>query len=70
MLEDNISFEEALKEAKKKGYAEADPTLDINGMDSAHKISILASLAFGVFIHVSKVYIEGIEDIDLMDLKF
>ena len=70
MLEENMDFKEALEEAKEKGYAEADATLDINGMDSAHKISILASLAFGVFIPVSKVYVEGIENIDLMDLKF
>ncbi len=70
MLEEGMSFQEALKQAKEKGYAEADPTLDINGMDSAHKISILASLAFGVFIPASEVYVEGIEGIDLMDLRF
>ncbi|RKX61238.1 MAG: homoserine dehydrogenase [Thermodesulfobacteriota bacterium] len=70
MLENEMSFKEALKEAKKKGYAESDPTLDINGMDSAHKISILASLAFGFYIPISQVYVEGIENIDPMDLRF
>lgn len=70
MFENGLKFEDALKLAQNKGYAEADPSLDIKGIDSAHKISILASLAFGFFIPVSKVYTEGIEDIDLMDLKF
>ncbi|MGC9141320.1 MAG: homoserine dehydrogenase [Caldimicrobium sp.] len=70
MLEQNISFEKALDEAKAKGYAEADPSLDLKGLDSAHKISILGSLAFGIYIPFDKVYIEGIENIDLMDLKF
>ncbi|MCD6489881.1 MAG: homoserine dehydrogenase [Thermodesulfobacterium sp.] len=70
MLENNFQFKDALKMAQAKGYAEADPTLDIKGIDSAHKISILASLAFGFYIPASEVYTEGIEDIDLMDLKF
>ena len=70
MLDENLSFETALEEAKEKGYAEADPTLDINGMDSAHKIAILASLAFGFFIPVEKVYVEGIESVSVLDLMF
>ncbi len=70
MLEQNLSFERALEEAKAKGYAEADPSLDLKGYDSAHKLSILASLSFGSFIPFKKVYVEGIENIDLMDLKF
>lgn len=70
MLEQNLSFEKALEEAKAKGYAEADPSLDLKGFDSAHKLSILASLAYGTFIPFEKVYVEGIENIDLMDLKF
>lgn len=70
MLENNLNFKDALKAAQTKGYAEADPSLDIKGIDSAHKISILASLAFGFYIPVSEVYTEGIEEIDLMDLKF
>lgn len=70
MLEHNLSFEKALEEAKLKGYAEADPSLDLKGLDPAHKIAILASLAFGVYIPVKMVYVEGIDEIDLMDLKF
>ena len=70
MEEEGLSFEKALKEAQEKGYAEADPTLDINGMDSAHKISILASLAFGSYLPISKIKVEGIEKIELMDIKF
>lgn len=70
MLENQLSFKEALKEAQAKGYAEADPSLDIKGWDSAHKIAILGSLAFGIYIPFSKVYVEGIDDIDLLDLKF
>ncbi len=70
MLENNLNFKEALKEAQAKGYAEADPSLDIKGIDSAHKISILASLAFGIYIPASEVYTEGIEEIELMDLRF
>lgn len=70
MLEHNLSFEKALEEAKIKGYAEQDPSLDLKGIDSAHKITILASLAFGFFIPFHKVYVEGIEEISLMDLQF
>lgn len=70
MLEHNLSFEKALEEAKAKGYAEPDPSLDLKGIDSAHKIAILASLAFGFFIPFEKVYVEGIEEISLMDLQF
>jgi len=70
MLENNLNFKDALKAAQTKGYAEADPSLDIKGIDSAHKISILASLAFGFYIPASEVYTEGIDGIDLMDLKF
>ena len=47
MHQDNMDFTEALREAQAKGFAEADPTLDINGGDAAHKLAILASLAFG-----------------------
>ncbi|MEZ0324239.1 MAG: homoserine dehydrogenase [Hydrogenothermaceae bacterium] len=63
------SFKQALKEAQEKGYAEADPTLDINGTDAAHKISILASLSFGGFLNFSEVYVEGIENIDTLDIE-
>lgn len=69
MYRENKSFDEALEEAKKKGYAEADPTLDINGTDAAHKITILASLAYGGFVDFSSVYIEGIEGIERLDTE-
>ncbi len=69
MYNGDKSFEEALKEAQEKGYAEADPTLDINGTDTAHKISILASLSYGGFIDFSQIYIEGIQNIDLLDIE-
>jgi len=70
MLESNLSFERALEEAKERGYAEADPSLDLKGFDSAHKLAILASLAFGSYVSSEKIYVEGIDEIDLMDLKF
>jgi homoserine dehydrogenase len=63
-------FEAALKEAQQKGYAEADPTLDINGGDSAHKLAILASIAFGYEIKLEDVYVEGIDSIPADDLRF
>lgn len=69
MLNEGKEFEIALKEAQELGYAEADPTLDINGTDAAHKIAILASLAYGGFVDFSKVHIEGIENISLMDIE-
>lgn len=70
MLEQGLSFEKALEEAKIKGFAEPDPSLDLKGIDSAHKIALLGSLSFGVFIPFEKVYVEGIEEITLMDLQF
>ncbi len=69
MLEGGLSFEKALKEAKEKGYAEADPSLDIGGWDAAHKINILASLAFGKFFPFKEVYVEGIENINRLDVE-
>lgn len=69
MEKEGKSFRQALREAQEKGYAEADPTLDINGTDAAHKISILASLSFGGYLDFSQVYIEGIENIDTMDIQ-
>ncbi len=64
------SFTETLKEAQQKGYAEADPTLDINGTDSAHKLAILSSLALGCEISLDDVYIEGIEGISQEDIRY
>lgn len=63
-------FSEALAEAQKKGYAEADPTLDISGGDSAHKLAILASIAFGYEIKLDDIFVEGIEAISKDDIRY
>ncbi|WP_374546500.1 homoserine dehydrogenase [Rhodoblastus sp.] len=65
---EGLSFAECLAEAQKLGYAEADPTFDIGGFDTAHKLAILASLAFGVRLDAEAISIEGIQDISLADL--
>lgn len=62
-------FAEVLKEAQEKGFAEADPTLDINGTDTAHKLAILGGLAFDCKIKMDDIYIEGIENIDIADIR-
>ena len=66
---EGLSFAECLTDAQKLGYAEADPTFDIGGFDTAHKLAILASLAFGVKLDAEAISIEGIEDISLADLN-
>ncbi|MFH1371997.1 MAG: homoserine dehydrogenase [Planctomycetota bacterium] len=63
-------FAVALSQAQKKGYAEADPTLDISGGDSAHKLAILASIAFGCQISLDDIYVEGIDRISKDDVRF
>jgi homoserine dehydrogenase len=70
MSVNNIDFAEALKQAQEKGYAEADSTLDINGVDSAHKLAILASLAFGYDISLEDVFVQGIEGICKDDIHY
>ena len=70
MSDENAGFSEVLKEAQKLGYAEADPTYDIEGIDSAHKLSILASLAYGTQFSLKDVYREGISWISAMDIEF
>ncbi|MBG76717.1 MAG: Homoserine dehydrogenase [Alphaproteobacteria bacterium MarineAlpha5_Bin12] len=71
MTNNNISFSEALKDAKKKGYVESNPDLDLEGIDSAHKLSILTSLAFGLnLINFNEIYREGIANIELQDIEF
>ncbi len=64
------SYEEALAGAQKDGLAEADPTLDVSGMDSAHKITILASLAFGRHIELEDIPVSGINTLKSMDVAF
>ncbi len=70
MTKNNLSFSKALKLAQEKGFAESNPTLDINGMDSAHKLAILAYLAFGKFVKVSDIYTEGITQISHDDIAY
>jgi len=69
MQKEGRSFADCLKEAQKLGYAETDPTFDIGGFDTAHKIAILTSLAFGMEIDAEAIYIEGIQSITLADLE-
>jgi homoserine dehydrogenase len=68
MERESLAFEECLAEAQALGYAEADPTFDVEGYDTAHKLSILASLAFGTEIDADAIYVEGISSITLADI--
>jgi homoserine dehydrogenase len=68
MKEDKLDFEEALHLAAEMGYAEADPSYDVDGIDAGHKISILSSLAYGGYINFNEVYLQGIRDISLVDI--
>lgn len=70
MSGENLSFNQALTEAKKKGYAERNPALDIEGFDSAHKLAILTLLGFGKSVDLSDIYVEGIENISLSDIHY
>jgi len=70
MAREGLSFTQALLEAKKKGYAERNPALDIKGFDSAHKLAILALLGFGRSVNIGEIYIEGIENISLSDIAY
>ncbi|MFH0840179.1 MAG: homoserine dehydrogenase [Candidatus Omnitrophota bacterium] len=70
MEEEGKSFREALCDAQELGIAERNPTLDISGMDSAHKIAILSLLGFGRFIDVKDMFVEGIEDVELCDIQY
>ena len=70
MEQEKLSFADCLKEAQRLGYAEADPTFDIEGHDTAQKLAILASLAFGTKVDQSAVYVEGISSIAPEDLEW
>lgn len=70
MREKGRDFADVLKEAQELGYAEADPTFDVEGIDAAHKLVILASLAFGIPLQFEKVYTEGITKISRLDVEF
>src|SRR6202012_3642630 len=68
MEQDRLGFADCLRDAQALGYAEADPTFDVEGHDTAQKLAILASLAFGTKIDLGAVYVEGISSISLADL--
>lgn len=70
MTSENENFADALSDAQKLGYAEADPALDLNGGDSAHKLAILASIAFGYEITLDDIFVEGIEAISKDDIRY
>jgi homoserine dehydrogenase len=69
MSKEKKDFAESLKNAQELGFAEADPSSDIDGLDAAYKITILSSLAFERFVDVREVYVEGIRDIDIADIE-
>jgi len=70
ITDEGSTFADALAVAQRQGYAEADPTLDVEGFDTAHKIAILSALAYGMPINLKDVYIEGISHITPMDIEF
>lgn len=70
MSQAGLTYQEALGEAQAKGYAEADPTLDVNGWDAAHKAIILASLSYGFWIAPGDTSVEGVERVTLTDFRF
>jgi len=70
MSEENVTFKDALKEAKDKGYAEKDPSLDIEGMDSAHKLILLTYLCYGKLFNLKDIFVEGISQILPLDLVY
>ena len=70
MEEDDESFKNALKNAQTLGIAERNPILDISGMDSLHKLSILTLLAFGRYVDINKIFVEGIQNVELRDIQY
>ncbi|HML04745.1 MAG TPA: homoserine dehydrogenase, partial [Methanobacterium sp.] len=70
MTDEGLDFEEVLKEAQEKGYAEQDPTFDIEGHDTAQKLIILTILGFGVYVEQDKFHVEGISKIKQEDIEF
>lgn len=70
MSESGQSYADALAEAQRRGYAESDPTLDVNGTDSAHKLAILVQIAFGLSVPVHAIDRRGIADLDALDIRF
>ncbi len=69
-MEEGLTFKQALQDAQKKGIAERDPSLDIEGTDAAHKLAILGGLIFGIPLTLKDIYVEGISSLTPLDLKF
>lgn len=70
MREKGLAFDDVLKEAQRLGYAEADPTFDVEGIDAAHKLTIMAAIAFGMPMQFEKAYTEGITKLTIKDIKY
>ena len=70
MREKGLAFAEVLKEAQRLGYAEADPTFDVEGVDAGHKISLMSAIAFGNHVSFDQAYIEGISRLEAVDIKY
>lgn len=70
MSDQGLDFHDVLQEAQQLGYAEADPTFDVEGIDAAQKIALLASLAFGSWVHYEKIYTEGITKVTQLDIAY
>ena len=70
MRENNLTFDVALKQAQELGYAEADPTFDVEGVDAAHKVTIMASIAFGIPVNFEGAYVEGISQLQQKDIAY
>ncbi len=70
MLDSNSTFEKILEKAQHLGYAESDPSFDIDGVDTSHKLAILSSLAFNINCDLKSIFVEGIRNIDLTDLLY
>lgn len=70
MTRNGLSYGDALKEAQQAGFAEADPTLDVSGRDAAQKLSLLAGLAFNARVEQGDIYVEGIDTLDPLDIRF
>ena len=70
MRSQGLSFETALKQAQERGYAEADPTYDIEGIDAAHKLTIIAAISFGIPMRFEDAYTEGISSLAAMDIRY
>lgn len=70
MTDHGTPFQDVLKEAQKLGFAEADPTYDVEGIDTAHKLAILMTIAYGVNVHLDDITVEGISNIEPIDIQF